>query len=150
MAGNQKQELTGKATGIYEGAGVDIDIDNPVWDPLSIQIPIMLDANKNLPPHEHGLFMKGEFKHYLFENHGSEKITFNGYEFTAIKITGRETKRDRAMFVWMVPELNNIPIKIEQWKNGKIKSTVVLESVTFEKDGETKTLDLVNNLEDYE
>ena len=148
--GNQKQELTGKATGIYEGAGVDIDIDNPVWDPLSIQIPIMLDANKNLPPHEHGLFMKGEFKHYLFENHGSEKIRFNGYEFTAIKITGRETKRDRAMFVWMVPELNNIPIKIEQWKNGEIKSTVVLESVTFEKDGETKTLDLVNNPEDYE
>jgi hypothetical protein len=147
---NSKQELTGKASGIYEGASIDLDVDTPVWDPLSIQVPIMLDAGKNLPPHEHDMFIKGEFKHYLFENHGSEKIKFNGTRFTAIKVVGRETKRDRAMHAWLVPELNNIPVKIEQWKNGEHKSTVVLESVSFVKDGETKTLNLDISPEDYE
>ena len=147
---SREQGLAGKATGVYEGMDVDIDIGDPVWDPLSIQVPIMLDANKNLPPHEHGLFMKGEFKRYLFVNHGSEKISHNGTEFNAIKIAGKETKRDRAMYVWMVPELNNIPVKIEQWKNGELKSTVVLESVSFKKDGETRTLNLSDNPEDYE
>ena len=147
---NHKQELTGRATGVYEGRNVDIEIDMPVWDPLSIQVPIMLDANKNLPPHEHGLFMKGEFKHYLFENHGRDKVAFNGTEFTAIKVAGRETKRDRAMYVWMLPDLHNIPAKIEQWKNGELKSTVLLESVSFEEDGQTRTVNLTDSPEDYE
>jgi hypothetical protein len=94
--------------------------------------------------------MKGEFKHYLFENHGTEKIDFNGTQFITAKIAGKETKRDRAMFVWMAPELNNIPIKIEQWKNGGLKSTVVLESVTYKKDGMTVTLHLADKPEDYD
>lgn len=147
---NNEQELVGVATGIYEGKKVNINIDKPVWDPLSIQVPIMIDANKKMPPHEHGLFMKGEFKHYLFEHHGQEKINFNGTQYTTVKVAGKETERDRAMYVWMVPELNNIPLKIEQWKNGELKSTVVLESVTLEKNGETKTLHMVDNSEDYE
>ena len=141
---NHKQEFIGKASGIYEGKHFDIAIDNPVWDPLSIQVPIMRDANKNLPPHELGLFMNGEFKHYLFESSGSETMKYNGTQLTAVKIAGRETKRDRAMFVWMVPDYHNIPIKIEQWKNGKLKSTVLLESVTFDEDGQSRTLSLTN------
>lgn len=148
-AGND-QALVGKATGVYEGRAVEIDVDNAVWDPLSIQVPIMLDAGKNLPPHEHGLFMKGEFKHYLFENQGKVKIRFNSKEFTAVKIAGKETERDRAMYVWMVPELHNIPVKIEQWKNGELKSTVILERVSFKEDGETRTLSLSDKPEDYE
>ncbi len=141
---NHKQEFIGKASGIYEGKHFDITIDNPVWDPLSIQVPIMRDANKNLPPHELGLFMNGEFKHYLFESSGIETMKHNGTQLTAVKIAGRETKRDRAMFVWMVPDYHNIPIKIEQWKNGKLKSTVLLESVTFDEDGQSRTLSLIN------
>lgn len=146
----QEQKLVGKATGVYEGKKVDIDVDSPVWDPLSIQVPIMLDASKNLPPHQHGLFMKGEFKRYLFENHGNERISFNGTDFIAVKIAGKETQRDRAMYVWMIPELHNIPAKIQQWKNGELKSTVLLESVSFETDGEATTLNLTDTPEDYE
>jgi hypothetical protein len=145
-----KHGLTGKASGIYEGQKVDIDLDKPVWDPLSIQVPIMIDTDKQLPPHEHGLFMKGEFKHYLFENFGSEKVEYNGEPFNAIKIVGRETKRDRAMYVWLVPELHDLPIKIEQWKEGELKSTVLLESVTFENKGKARTINLTDDPSDYE
>lgn len=135
---NREQELTGKATGVYEGKKVDINLDRPVWDPLSIQVPIMLNATNSMPLYEHGLFMKGEFKHYLFENHGTETVKFNGSQFKALKIAGRETDRDRAMYVWVVPELHNIPIKIEQRNNGELKSTVVLESVSFDTNGESR------------
>ena len=144
------RRLVGKVVGTYEGRKVDIDIDAPVWDPLSIQVPIMLDTEKNLPPHEHGLFMKGEFKHYLFENHGREKIVSNGEEFDAIKVAGRETKRDRAMYVWLAPTLNNLPVKIEQWKEGKLKSTVRLESVSFVTNNGTRTLNFSDDPADYE
>ena len=142
--------LAGKAVGVHEGKPVEIDVDTPVWDPLSIQVPIMLDTEKHLPPHEHGLFMKGEFKHYLFENHGREKIVSNGEAFDAIKVAGRETKRDRAMYVWLAPALNNLPVKIEQWKEGKLKSTVLLESVSFVNGNDTRTLNFDDAPADYE
>ena len=129
---NHEQDLVGTATGVYEGRNVNLKIDQPVWDPLSIQVPIMIDAAKKFTPHQHGLFMKGEFRHYLFENHGTETVKFNGRQLDALKIAGREINRDRAMYVWMAPELHNIPIIIEQWKNGELKSTVILESVTFD------------------
>jgi hypothetical protein len=121
----------GKATGVYEGEKVLLDVDQPVWDPLSIQVPLMLDAGKNLPPHQHGMFLKGEFKYYRFENQGNDNVSFNDREYKAIKIAGKETKRDRAMYAWLVPELHYLPVKIEQWKEGKLKSTVRLESATF-------------------
>jgi hypothetical protein len=147
---DHKDGLSGKASGIYEGQQVNIDLDKPVWDPLSIQVPIMIDTDKQLPPHEHGLFMKGEFKHYLFENLGSDKVKANGEQYNAIKIVGRETKRDRAMYVWLIPELHNLPVKIEQWKEGELKSTVLLESVTFNNKGKTRTINLTDNPSDYE
>ena len=129
---NHEHDLVGTATGVYEGRNVNLKIDQPVWDPLSIQVPIMIDAAKQLTPYQYSLFMKGEFRHYLFENDGTETLKFNGRRFNALKIAGRETNRDRAMYVWMVPDLHNIPVKIEQWKDGKLKSTVILESVTFD------------------
>jgi len=142
------QKLTGKAVGMFEGKPVNIDIDRPVWDPLSIQIPIMLDAAKSMAPHEHGLFLKGEFKHYLFENHGADKIVFNSKEYHAVKIAGRETKRDRAMYTWIVPELHYLPVKIEQWKDGKINSTVMLESATFNSNGKSYTINSTDDIDD--
>ncbi len=147
---DEDRGLVGKVVGSHEGKQVKIDIDEPVWDPLSIQVPIMLDTERNLPPHEHGLFMKGEFKHYLFENHGREKIVSNGEEFDTIKVAGRETKRDRAMYVWLAPTLNNLPVKIEQWKEGKLKSTVRLESVSFVDNNGTRTLNFSDDPADYE
>jgi hypothetical protein len=140
-----KQTKSGKATGVYEGEKVALDINQPVWDPLSIQVPLMLDAGKNLPPHKHGMFLKGEFKYYLFENQGNDNISFDGKEYTAIKIAGKETKRDRAMYAWLVPELHYLPVKIEQWKEGKLKSTVKLESATFNSSTDSLTVNASND-----
>jgi hypothetical protein len=140
LAGNN-QGLNGKAVGIYEGKNVEQVVSQPVWDPLSIQIPLMIDARKNLPPHEHGLFLKGEFKYYLFENLGTDEVSFNDKQYPAIKIVGKETKRDRAMYAWLVPELHYLPVKIEQWKEGKLKSTVRLESVSFGNKSDTLSAD---------
>lgn len=129
-----KDPLTGNVKGSYQGEPVDLSVNLPVWDPLSIQVPLMIDAGKNKSPHEHGMFLKGEFKYYIFENLGNETISLNDREYRAVKMVGEETKRDRAMYAWLVPDLHYIPVKIEQWKNGKLNSTVLLQNVKF-KDG---------------
>jgi len=111
---NHEQKLIGKGTGIYDGEKINIDFDKPIWDPLSAQALIIVNADKDIAQQEHGLFLKGGLKQYLFENHGKEIIDFNETKFTAFKTVIKETERDRVIYVWMVPEFNNIPIKYER------------------------------------
>ena len=94
--------------------------------------------------------MKGELKHYILENLGKETISLNGTEMTSLKTLIKEAERDRLIYVWMLPEYHNIPVKYEHWKNGDLKSTVLLQDVTFENDGKTDTLTFTHSSEEDE
>jgi len=145
---DQKKGPTGNVTGIYKGETININSDAPIWDPLSIQALIIINADKESESNKHGLLMKGELRHYLIENMGKETISFNGTDMTALKTLVKEADRDRVIYVWMLPEYHNIPIKYEHWKNGNLTSTVRLQSVTFENDGRTNTLTVIDSTED--
>jgi len=141
---NQKKGPAGNVKGIYKGEALNISSDEPVWDPLSIQALIIINADKESASYEHGLLMKGELKHYLFENLGKETIKINGTDMIALKTLVKEADRDRLIYVWMLPEYHNIPVKYEHWKDGDLKMTLRLESVTFENGGKTNTLTLMD------
>lgn len=138
----------GNITGIYKGEALNISSDEPVWDPLSIQALIIINADNESASYEHGLLMKGELKHYVIENLGKDTINYNGTDMTALKTLIKEAERDRVIYVWMLPEYHNIPVKYEHWKNGDHTSTVLLQSVTFENDGKTSTLTLRDSEKD--
>ncbi len=145
---NQNKAPAGNVKGVYKGETLNISSDEPVWDPLSIQALIIINADKESASYEHGLLMKGELKHYLFENLGKETLKLNGTDMTALKTLVKEADSDRLIYVWMLPEYHNIPVKYEHWKDGDLKMTLRLESVTFEDDGKTNTMTLVNSTEE--
>ena len=145
---NQKKVPAGNVKGVYKGEALNISSDEPVWDPLSIQALIIINADKESASYEHGLLMKGELKHYVFENLGKETLKLNGTDMTALKTLVKEADRDRFIFVWMLPEYHNIPVKYEHWKDGDLKMTLRLQSVTFVNDGKTNTLTLMDSTED--
>ena len=92
--------------------------------------------------------MKGELRHYVIENLGKETIDFNETKMTALKTLVKEAESDRVIYVWMLPDYHNIPVKYEHWKNGDLTSTVLLQSVTFEDDGISNTLTRVDSTEE--
>lgn len=145
---NQNKRPAGNVTGIYKGETININSDQPVWDPLSIQALIIINADKEAESQRHGLLMKGELKHYILENLGKEEISLNSTTMTALKTFIKEADRDRVIYVWMLPEYHNIPVKYEHWKNGKLKTTILLQSVTFEDDGKTDTLTITHSSEE--
>jgi hypothetical protein len=147
---NQKKRPAGNVTGIYKGETINIKSDQPVWDPLSIQALIIINADKEAESQKHGLLMKGELKHYILENQGKEEISLNSTTMTALKTFIKEADRDRVIYVWMLPEYHNIPVKYEHWKNGELKTTILLQSVTFEDDGKTDTLTITHSSEEDE
>ena len=144
----QKKGPAGNVTGIYKGETIHINSDQPVWDPLSIQALIIINADKESEAQKHGLLMKGELKHYILENKGKEKIRLNGTNMTALKTFIKEADRDRVIYVWMLPEYHNIPVKYEHWKDGDLKTTILLQSVTFEDNGKTDTLTITHSSEE--
>lgn len=148
--GSENKQPADIVTGTYKGERVIINSEKPVWDPLSIQALIILNADNQSASYEHGLLMKGQLKHYIFENLGEDTISFNGTETAALKTLVKEAERDRLIYVWMLPEHHNIPVKYEHWKNGDLKSTVLLRSVTFENDGQTNTLTITHSDEEDE
>jgi hypothetical protein len=145
---NPEKGPASNVKGLYKGEALNLSSDKPVWDPLSIQALIIINADKESASYEHGLLMKGELKHYIFENLGKETINYNGTDMTALKTLVKEADRDRLIYVWMLPEYHNIPVKYEHWKDGDLKSTLRLQSVTFENDGKINTVTLVDNTEE--
>ena len=143
-----EQKPAVNAKGIYKGEEISLESDKPIWDPLSIQAIMIINADKKTASYEHGLIMKGELKNYLFENQGKETIKLNGTDYSALKTVVKEAEKNRVIYVWMLPEYHNIPVKYEHWKNGELKSTLWLENVTFENNGETRTLAVTDSSED--
>ena len=42
-----------------------------------------------------------------------------------------DPKRDRQLHIWLLPELHNIPVIVENYRDGKEHSRMQLESVKF-------------------
>jgi hypothetical protein len=120
--------------GVDGGVPVDINTDREFWDPLSIQIPLMMQADNFGAPHEISAFMSGEVRSYLFSHPGDEQVELDGKVYDCVKIIGAETSRDRKMIVWLARDLHYLPVKIQQWKDGEVSSTVLLDSVHFPAD----------------
>ena len=145
---NPEKKPEVNATGIYKGEKISLNSDKPIWDPLSIQAIMIINADKKTASYEHGLLMKGELKNYLFENQGKETIKLNGTDYSALKTVVKEAEKNRVIYVWMLPEYHNIPVKYEHWKDGELKSTLWLQSATFENNGVTRTLTLTDSSKD--
>lgn len=133
---NENDQLAGTISGIARGQAVKLETSAPVWDTLSFQIPVMLYTQENNPPQEHNILVKGDLKSYLFITHGIEDIDINGRFIKTIKVERKSDKEDEPIFFWVAPGLNNLPVKIEKWRNNKPGITMLLNDASFPSDNE--------------
>jgi hypothetical protein len=128
-----------KVSGVDGGEPVDISTELEFWDPLSIQVPLMMQAGNFGAPHEISAFISGEIRTYLFSHPGDEQVEFDGKVYDCVKIIGADTGRDRKMIVWLARSLHFLPVKIQQWKDGEVSSTVLLDSASFPADQSSRS-----------
>lgn len=130
-----------RVSGVDSGESIDISTELEFWDPLSIQVPLMMQADNFGAPHEISAFMSGEIRTYMFSNAGDETIEIDDVRYDCVKIIGEETTRDRKMIIWLARRLHFLPVKIQQWKDGKVSSTVLLDSASFAADNTSRSVD---------
>lgn len=127
-------ELSGTVSGSAGKETIQLEINAPVWDTLSFQIPIMMDIITKTKPQEYTILVKGELKTYTFVTHGTEEIDINDTIIKTIKIERKGSNKNKPLFLWIAPSLHNLPVKIEKWKKGKPHITMLLDDASFPSD----------------
>lgn len=138
-----KNTRKGKISGIVRSKAIDLKTDTEIWDVLSFQIPLMIEANKDIKEYPYKAILKGEIDTYNFVLASTKKINFASKEHLALQMVRTDPNRNRQLRIWLVPALHNLPIIIEAYRDGKEHSRMQLESVQFnsEKPLIDKTMD---------
>lgn len=149
--GTPKNTLGGSITGIVRGQEIDLSTNSETWELLSFQIPLMIEANKNIKEYIYKALLVGEIDTYTFVLTDIKKIKFSDKEYEALQMVCADPDRDRQLHVWLVPELHNIPVLIENYRDGSIYYSGQLESVSFnnEKPYVDKQTDDENDEDDF-
>jgi hypothetical protein len=126
-----KNMLSGKITGVVRSKEIELQTNTEIWDVLSFQIPLMIEASENIKEYPYRAILKGEIDNYDFILTSSKKIVFADKEYKMIQLVRTDPDKNRQLHIWLIPALHNIPVIVENYRDGKIHSRMQLESVSF-------------------
>ncbi len=126
-----KNTRKGKITGIVRSKEIDYKTNSEIWDALSFQIPLMIEANKDVKEYPYKAILNGEIDTYNFVLTSSKSYTFANKEYQLLQMVRTDPDKNRQLHIWLAPELNNIPIIVEYYRDGKEHSRMQLESLQF-------------------
>lgn len=126
-----KNMLSGKITGVVRSKEIELQTNTEIWDVLSFQIPLMIEASENIKEYPYRAILKGEIDNYDFVLTSSKKIVFADKEYKMIQLVRTDPDKNRQLHIWLIPALHNIPVIVENYRDGKIHSRMQLESVSF-------------------
>lgn len=120
----------GRATVHYRGETSQIDLDSPLFDPLTEQAALMLALRD--PPERiaYRVVDDGRAEQHRYAVAGEETVETGDGAQPSTKLVRNHGKRRTVM--WLARDLNHLPVKIRRYRNDALKSELVLTGVTFE------------------
>ena len=117
----------GQVVSTYRGEKIVHQADGPVYDLLNLRIILMIDLARDLLPRDYQIIDgKGRLRMLSVRKSGEEKIETKQGEFEAIKLEYDDD--DKRFFVWIAPALDYQLVRIDQYKEGKLKASLVLDN----------------------
>lgn len=114
-----------------------LDLDGRTHDRVSLQYELMLELMNDRRSDEYSLLDDDEFKSLQVTYVGTEEVKVPHGKYRAIKIQHRKEKSDRVTTLWCAEELDFLPVKIEQHRDGKLAVRAVLSKYEPTGDGST-------------
>jgi len=115
-----------QVTGTIDGEKFVLDLPGRAHDRVSLQYELMLDLLNNTQSTEYSLLDDDEVKKLYVTYAGTEEVKVPFGKFRAVKIQHRKENSDRVTTLWCVKELDYLPVKIEQHRDGKLAVRAVL------------------------
>lgn len=120
--------VANEATGTVNGAELVSQLDELVFDRISIQYKLMHDLLDGRLDSKYIMFEIDELKTLEVTNIGQKKVSTPAGKFDAIGIQHRSGNSKRVTTLWCVEELDFLPVIIEQHHKGKLKVRAVLKN----------------------
>ncbi len=143
-----KNTLNGKITGVVRNKKINLSTNTEIWDILSFQIPLMIEANVNTKEYSYRALLKGKIKDYNFILTSIKEINFAGKKYKAMQLVRTDPDRDRQLHIWLIPTLSNIPVLVENYRDGKVHSRMQLESIRFNNEEQYITQQIISDNDD--
>lgn len=110
------------------GETYSFGIENGLWDNASLILSIMHDLQHGLKELNYRLIDENEIKEHCYTVEGSEPVDTAIGKLNAVKLVRLHGSRET--FMWFAPETDFLLIKVQQFRKGKLKSEMTLQSVT--------------------
>ena len=116
----------GRVVSNYRGEEIAHLVDGPVYDLLNLRIVLMSDlAHDRLQEHYQIVDGKGRLKTLAVRRVGEEKTKTKQGEFDTVRLEYDDD--DKRFLVWIAPALDYQIVRIEQYKEGKLKVSLLLD-----------------------
>ena len=120
----------GVARGTVDGVPVELPLDGPSYDAVSIQYELMYDLLNKLPSEDYVLFDVKELHEAHVSQVGRKTVNTKAGKYEVVGIQHQKEGSSRIMTLWCAPELDYLPVVIEQHRKGKLKFRATLTSYT--------------------
>ena len=122
---------TNEAIGTVGDEDVLLQLDGIAHDSVSIQYELMHDLLNGGPDNSYVLFDVDKMRVANVRNVGTKKFSTNAGEYEAVGIQHQKEGSSRVTTLWCAPELNYLPVIIEQHRKGKLKFRAMLTNYTL-------------------
>ncbi len=119
---------------VYSGGQQRIlKIPDGTLDKSSLQLALIQDARDCAKTYRYSVISRGELKTYVFRNLGTQTVETELGLFETVKLERRKNDEENTTYTtWIAPELNFLPVKVENREDGDLVLSLVLEAVEWQ------------------
>jgi Protein of unknown function (DUF3108) len=119
----------GRASGVYEGATIDMPIKPGIQDDLSVQIAMMVELLHGRTPEDLWLIDKNSAREYRYQRQGPETIATPLGQIDTIIYSSRHPGSPRVTRFWCAPAKSYLPMRVEQKRLDSVEWTMEIQSL---------------------
>lgn len=116
----------GIATGTVGSVPVEFELDGPSHDAVSIQYELMYDLLNQQPSPSYALFDVEKMRVANIREVGRSTVKTGAGKYEVVGIQHQKEGSSRIVTMWCAPELDYLPVVIEQHRKGKLKFRATL------------------------
>jgi Protein of unknown function (DUF3108) len=109
-----------------------IPIEPGVYDRALAQLAVSLDLASGRLADGYRVLDHGEISDYHMLREADAKLTTPAGEYQVIKVARKDVKKKRTTTFWLAPELDYLPVQIEQTEPGKATISLTLTDIHFD------------------
>ncbi|TNF36758.1 MAG: DUF3108 domain-containing protein [Gammaproteobacteria bacterium] len=116
-------------TGTARQQAFTLSLQQPAWDRLSVQLALMMDLSRDTRPrasYSYHVIDNAEMTEYQFQLESEDTIELGQQQYHTLKYKRAHDSGKRLTYFWLVPELDYLPVRIEQHKKGELHLSMEL------------------------